>query len=794
MKSINPITNKSTNIDDIPLKDRILEVKEFSEGFNPTYKMLSKIVDKDSENTITDKIKNTEVLISLKELFGVSPIVRKKISKELRVRREPNVDQTFIEDSNRKSDNSNKTTNSRNIYGNWNYFYLAAGSGEARGCIMGAEVQFLLDEGSEINIMNVDVYNALHSLKKVKINENIKSSIRDANKTIEIFVSVFVSNSIEPQVILGRSRERKARVMKDNRDDGTLCYTIKDTDTGAAATFRGVVLQIRRSIPLKNSKNTAFTLLNRIQAGWTAISKPNYKTEVNIRYKNFKLNINPAPHTLPSYSRKVFAFSKDEISLLKDSIEPPIKVITVPNISWAYKPYASPKGIWEQIKLIIKNKINQGILDPGKRSYGNIWFCIKKESEKLRFIQDVRPVNEVTIKNTSVSPITEEFSEDFVGRSIYTTFDLISGYDQIQISEESRDMFALQTPLGLLRMTRLPMGWSNSVQEFQRIMYNIFLKYIPEKLGLFIDDGCIKGGVEKYENLTNEGIRIYVHKHIDDVVEILTTLKTTGMTINTKKCRFGLAKVEVVGFVCSEEGRKPTESKINKILLWPRPRNIKELRGFLGLTCFYRVWIKSYSVIADPLYKLLRKDESYIWNRNQEKSFNTLKTYVSTAPILKAPNYTKNPGKFILTADASPVGAGGVLQQEDDNGDRKPCRFESYCFSARERRYSQIKRELFAMMKIIKKLRMYLYGVHFLLETDCRPLIGLLNKPDLPNDAASRWIGYILQFDFEISHIKGVENCVADAISRYSFPDYGSEILRINTILVEHSEFSKVEQ
>ncbi|OMJ23031.1 Retrovirus-related Pol polyprotein from transposon [Smittium culicis] len=75
---------------------------------------------------------------------------------------------------------------------------------------------------------------------------------------------------------------------------------------------------------------------------------------------------------------------------------------------------------------------------------------------------------------------------------------------------------------------------------------------------------------------------------------------------------------------------------------------------------------------------------------------------------------------------------------------------------------------------------MYLYGVHFLLETDCRPLIGLLNKPDLPNDAASRWIGYILQFDFEISHIKGVENCVADAISRrvITDPDHKSKIIK----------------
>ncbi|OMJ12263.1 hypothetical protein AYI70_g9230 [Smittium culicis] len=136
--------------------------------------MLSKMVNNDSENNINDKIKNTEVSIPLKELFSVSPIARKKFSEELRFRREPNASKIFIEDLNSKSDNSDKYTNSRNIDGNWNAFYLGAGSGTARGYIMGAKVEFLLDESSEINIMNIDFYNALHSIKRIKIDEKIK--------------------------------------------------------------------------------------------------------------------------------------------------------------------------------------------------------------------------------------------------------------------------------------------------------------------------------------------------------------------------------------------------------------------------------------------------------------------------------------------------------------------------------------------------------------------------------------------------------------------------------------------
>ncbi|OMJ15154.1 Retrovirus-related Pol polyprotein from transposon, partial [Smittium culicis] len=865
-KTINE--NLIENLDNIPLIERLGEQKNnkstesqsIDDIFNPVYKMTSKILSKDSENIVSKKLKEVQVSLTLQELFSVSPSVRKRFNEEIRVRREPIVNLTSIENAQltEKPDNSPVKCNSTSS--SWKDFYLSAGSGKVKGSINGAGVEFLLDEGSEINIMNIDVFNALRSLNKIEIDSSINWSLRDANQgfsqlngvckncniSIEgtvVSVPVFVSANTEPQVILGRPWERKARVLKDNRDDGTLWYTIKDAETGAVAKFCAVGSNDSRSFPerkndsiSKNEKTPVFfTLVNRINAAWEAIAKTDYTTEVRTRYKKANEKIKPVPHALPPYQSStqenfpknniikiipdeklselcigndnllpteveyfktklkplgnVFAFNENEIGLLDTNIEKPITVHTVPHIPWSFKSYPQPKAIWEQIKSLIKSKMEQGVLEPGRGSYSNRWFCInKKNSNKLRFIQDVRPVNEVTIKNASVPPVAEEFAEDFAGRPIYSTFDLISGYDQVQISEDSRDLFGLQTPLGLLRMTRLPMGWSNSVQEFQRIMYKIFFEFIPEKMGLFIDDGCIKGSRNKDLGQDILGVRNFVKEHVDDVVKILGTLQNTGMTINAKKCKFGVSEVEIVGFICSENGRKPLESKIKKILSWPIPSNLKELRGFLGLTCFYRVWIKSYSVISDPLYHLLRKDQAFEWTQDQNTSFEALKNLISTPPILQAPKYEKDSGKFILTIDASPVGAGGVLHQMNQNGELNPCRFESYCFNARERRYSQVKRELFAIFKILKKFRMYLYGIKFILETDCKPLIGLLNKPDLPNDVASRWIGYILNFDFEMRHIKGEENLVADALSRYSFqnPEY------LNTFTIGNSKNSNI--
>ncbi|OMJ27955.1 Transposon Tf2-11 polyprotein [Smittium culicis] len=161
------------------------------------------------------------------------------------------------------------------------------------------------------------------------------------------------------------------------------------------------------------------------------------------------------------------------------------------------------------------------------------------------------------------------------------------------------------------------------------------------------------------------GIRNFVRDNVKDVIEILGTLMKTGMTVNAKKCRFGLSEVEIVGFICNIDGRKPTGSKIDRINSWPTPTNLKELRGFLGITCFYRIWIENYSIIADPLYKLLRKDQDYIWEKDQEKSFGCLKSLITRSPILRPPQYGEGAGKIILTVDASPVEVGGVLHQED---------------------------------------------------------------------------------------------------------------------------------
>lgn len=144
-----------------------------------------------------------------------------------------------------------------------------------------------------------------------------------------------------------------------------------------------------------------------------------------------------------------------------------------------------------------------------------------------------------------------------------------------------------------------------------------------------------------------------------------------------------------------------------------------------------------------------------------------MKETLTSGSIIRPPVYGVPGRPLILTTDASPFGAGVVLSQCDENGERYVVWYESELFNDTQKRYSQIKRELYAVYKMVKKLRKYLHGVHFVLEVDAKSVIGMLSNLEMPNEVAARWVGYIKNFDFEAVHVAGKDNAFADALSRF---------------------------
>jgi ribonuclease HI len=244
-------------------------------------------------------------------------------------------------------------------------------------------------------------------------------------------------------------------------------------------------------------------------------------------------------------------------------------------------------------------------------------------------------------------------------------------------------------------------------------------------------------------------------------------LERAGCTIGPKS-QFCIDGISIVGFVCGAEGWSPDSAKVIKILEWKPCTDVGEARAFIGVCVYYRIWIKDFSVIAEPIYYLFKKGVPWNWGLEQDRAMDTLKHALTHAPALVRIIYTDKAGEVILGVDASLKGWGAVLMQLDDQGRRHPSRYESGLWNTAEQNYDATKRECRGVLKALRKVRYWLYGVRFTLETDASVLVAQLNRSatDLPGALVTRWIAYIRLFDFTVRHVPGTKHTAADGLSR----------------------------
>ena len=448
---------------------------------------------------------------------------------------------------------------------------------------------------------------------------------------------------------------------------------------------------------------------------------------------------------------------------------------TVPHTPWAFKSIPIPAGIRDKVISLLKDKMSAGVYEASQSSYRGRWFCVLKKNGSLRIVHDLQPLNKVSIRDAGQIPVLDEFVESYGGRQCYTVFDLFWGFDARIVDPSSRDMTTFQTPLGLLRLTSLPMGYTNSPAEFQRCMEWILQEEIPDPANIFIDDLPIKGPRTQYpdedgnpETLKdNPGIRRFIWEHANDVHRIMHRIKCAGGTFSPKKTQICRPNVVIVGQKCTPEGRLPDDDRVTKIQNWPILQTVKEVRGFLGLCGTVRVWIKDYSALARPLTELIRKDAAFVWTERRQNSFDTLKSLVASAPALHPIDYTSDQ-PLILSVDTSKIAVGFILSQVDKNGRRRPARYGSIPINERESRYSQPKLELFGLYRALRAWRFYLVGAkNLVIEMDASCVEGIINNPTMqPNDAMNRWIQGVLLFDFTLKHVPAEKFKGPDGLSR----------------------------
>ena len=421
-------------------------------------------------------------------------------------------------------------------------------------------------------------------------------------------------------------------------------------------------------------------------------------------------------------------------------------------------------------------------------------------------INSAQRINAVSIRDASLPPGADEFSHRFAGYPLISLVDLYSGYDQCTLAPESRDITAFHTPLGLMRMTTLPQGYMNAVQAFERVVKKVLhAQIVRGRCEQFIDDIVVRlKPRSKYLNKKGEptisqipGVRLYVLEAIQNLDAVLADIERAGGTFAGYKSVFVAEGIKVVTYVCDSNGRHPDIEKIKKILDWPPCKSVTEAKAFIGLCVYHRIGIKDFTLIADAIFEMFRKKKKtkkkkiagkygrgrdkeedeiervFKWGPEQEKAIRDLKHALVSPPALLPIVYTSEPGKkapgrIVLGVDASRLGYGAILQQEDENGKRHPARYESGLWTDTERNYDAGKLECRALLCAVKKFRNYLYGVHFLIEIDAKTLIHQVNQPinDIPGTVVRRWLAYIRLFSFDIVHVPGTKHKGPDSLSR----------------------------
>ena len=419
-------------------------------------------------------------------------------------------------------------------------------------------------------------------------------------------------------------------------------------------------------------------------------------------------------HHLVAEQNEAFAWDDSERGSFKEEFFPPVDIPVVEHTPWVLKNLRIPPGIQKEVHELIRTKIEAGVYEPSNSSYRSRWFTvIKKDGKSLRIVHSLEPLNRVTIAHSGLPPATEELAEQFAGYSCGAILDLYVGYDERKLAPKSRDYTMFQTPFGAMRLVTLPMGWTNSVPIFHDDVTYILRDEIPHVTKPYLDDVPVKGPPTRYELPDgtyetipeNSGIRRFVWEHMDNLNRILQRVKYAGGTFSGKKSLLCCAEFHVVGHRCTYDGRKPEAKRMETILNWGDCDNVTAIKSFIGTCGLCRVFIKDFAKIAEPLYRLTRKNVPWEWGEKQRKAMRILKERLISSPALRKIDYDSE-APIVLAVDTSFKAIGFYIYQEDLEDPKKKyfARFESITLNDREARFSQPKRELFGLLRALEEM------------------------------------------------------------------------------------------
>ncbi len=246
----------------------------------------------------------------------------------------------------------------------------------------------------------------------------------------------------------------------------------------------------------------------------------------------------------------------------------------------------------------------------------------------MRPVIDYRELNKETIPDRLPLPVISDVLRSLgTSNKLFSTIDIKSAFWQIELDEASRPLTAFSTPTGHYQFRRMPFGLSNSPLTYMRLMNNVLQGLIGKTASVFLDDILIVSQTEE--------------EHFHKLNQVFTRLVSAGLKIKLEKCRFLQEKVTYLGHQIDSQGLRTVQSKVDVVKQFPQSTSVEKVRSFLGLTGYYRKFIKNYADVAQPLSPLLKKNTTFSWGPSQTKAFETLKDKLTSSPVLIFPDYTK---------------------------------------------------------------------------------------------------------------------------------------------------------
>ena len=375
------------------------------------------------------------------------------------------------------------------------------------------------------------------------------------------------------------------------------------------------------------------------------------------------------------------------------------------------------------VEAHVKKLLLNGHIEPSKSPFGATVLFVQKKDGSLRMCLDYRALNKITIQNKFPLPRIDDLIDRMSGAKCFSSIDLASGYHQILIAQEDLPKTAFSTPFGHYQFKVLAFGLTNAPATFQYAMNQLFASQLGKYVCVYLDDILIfsKNAAEHEEHLK----------------EVLKILEQNKFYAKLSKCDFNRSELLYLGHIVGAYGIRVDLAKIAAVSSWPVPKDLHEMRSFLGLTNYSKKFVQGYATRCRPLTNLTRKSVPVVWTAECNAAFNGLKQDLTTAPVLASLDNSK---PFEVVTDSCQWSIGAVLMQEG-----RPVAYESRKMIPAELNYTVTEQECLATVHAMKVWRCYLEGLSkdmLTLVTDHCPNVHLQEQQNLSRRQV-RWVEYL---------------------------------------------------